>query len=124
MPFKDEQLTAIRGGLIAEEYRWKLIREVCDKTPGQQATDEVSHETEVRNDSDCRRCHLLRCNLRIGWIAKTHPSAAKPIRSAGRLLRPTKGRLPRAVETRLARQTPRLSSNSLLAPARLIASGD
>ena len=27
VPFKDEQLTAIRGGLTAEEYRWKLIRE-------------------------------------------------------------------------------------------------
>jgi hypothetical protein len=25
--FTDEQLTAIRGGLTAEEYRWKLIRE-------------------------------------------------------------------------------------------------
>jgi hypothetical protein len=23
----EEQLTAIRGGLTAEEYRWKLIRE-------------------------------------------------------------------------------------------------
>ena len=27
VPFTDEQLTAIRGGLTAEEYRWKLIRE-------------------------------------------------------------------------------------------------
>ena len=27
MPFTDQQLTAIRGGLTAEEYRWKLIRE-------------------------------------------------------------------------------------------------
>ena len=26
MPFTDEQLTAMRGGLTAEEYRWKLIR--------------------------------------------------------------------------------------------------
>lgn len=25
VPFTDEQLTAIRGGLTAEEYRWKLI---------------------------------------------------------------------------------------------------
>ena len=25
--FTEEQLTAIRGGLTAEEYRWKLIRE-------------------------------------------------------------------------------------------------
>ena len=53
MPFTEEQLTAMRGGLTAEEYRWKLIREVCDKTPGQQAPDEVSHEIEVRNNSDC-----------------------------------------------------------------------
>jgi hypothetical protein len=28
-PFTEEQLTAIRGGLTAEEYRWKLIREWC-----------------------------------------------------------------------------------------------
>jgi hypothetical protein len=27
VPFTDEQLTAIRGGLAGEEYRWKLIRE-------------------------------------------------------------------------------------------------
>ena len=27
VPFTDGQLTAIRGGLTAEEYRWKLIRE-------------------------------------------------------------------------------------------------
>jgi hypothetical protein len=27
VPFTDEQLTAMRGGLTAEEYRWKLIRE-------------------------------------------------------------------------------------------------
>jgi hypothetical protein len=27
VPFTEEQLTAIRGGLTAEEYRWKLIRE-------------------------------------------------------------------------------------------------
>jgi hypothetical protein len=27
VPFTDEQLTAIRGGLTAEEYRWKLIRD-------------------------------------------------------------------------------------------------
>jgi hypothetical protein len=27
VPFADEQLKAIRGGLTAEEYRWKLIRE-------------------------------------------------------------------------------------------------
>lgn len=27
MPFTEEQLTAIRGDLTAEEYRWKLIRE-------------------------------------------------------------------------------------------------
>jgi hypothetical protein len=25
-PFTEEQLTAMRGGLSAEEYRWKLIR--------------------------------------------------------------------------------------------------
>ena len=27
VPFTDEPLTAIRGGLTAEEYSWKLIRE-------------------------------------------------------------------------------------------------
>ena len=27
VPFTEEQLNAIRGGLTAEEYRWKLIRE-------------------------------------------------------------------------------------------------
>ena len=27
MPFTEEQLTDMRGGLTAEEYRWKLIRE-------------------------------------------------------------------------------------------------
>ena len=27
VPFTQEQLTAMRGGLTAEEYRWKLIRE-------------------------------------------------------------------------------------------------
>jgi hypothetical protein len=27
VPFTAEQLDAIRGGLTAEEYRWKLIRE-------------------------------------------------------------------------------------------------
>ena len=26
VPFTNEQLTAIRGGLTAEEYRWKLIK--------------------------------------------------------------------------------------------------
>ena len=30
VPFTEEQLTVMRGGLTAEEYRWKLIR----KTPG------------------------------------------------------------------------------------------
>ena len=27
VPFTEEQLTAMRGRLTAEEYRWKLIRE-------------------------------------------------------------------------------------------------
>jgi hypothetical protein len=27
LPFIDEQLTAMRGRLTAEQYRWKLIRE-------------------------------------------------------------------------------------------------
>ena len=27
VPFAEVQLTAIRGGLTAEEYRWKLTRE-------------------------------------------------------------------------------------------------
>ena len=27
VPFTEEQLAAMRGGLTAEEYRWKLIRE-------------------------------------------------------------------------------------------------
>ena len=27
VPFTDEELNSIRGGLTAEEYRWKLIRE-------------------------------------------------------------------------------------------------
>jgi hypothetical protein len=26
VPFTEEQLTAMRGGLTAEEYRWRLIR--------------------------------------------------------------------------------------------------
>jgi len=26
VPFTEEQLTAMRGGLTAEEYRWKTIR--------------------------------------------------------------------------------------------------
>ena len=26
VPFTEEQLTVMRGGLTAEEYRWKLIR--------------------------------------------------------------------------------------------------
>jgi hypothetical protein len=29
MPFTEEQLTAMRGGLTAEEYRWRLIRKWC-----------------------------------------------------------------------------------------------
>jgi hypothetical protein len=31
--FTEEQLSGMRGGLTAEEYRWKLIREMCDNTP-------------------------------------------------------------------------------------------
>jgi hypothetical protein len=31
VPFTEEQLTAIRGELTAEEYRWKLIREWGEK---------------------------------------------------------------------------------------------
>ena len=31
VPFTDEQLTAMRGGLTAEEYRWKLIRQYLKK---------------------------------------------------------------------------------------------
>jgi hypothetical protein len=27
VPFTEEEFTAMRGGLIAEEYRWKLIGE-------------------------------------------------------------------------------------------------
>jgi hypothetical protein len=27
VPFTEERLTEMRGGLTAEEYRWKLIRE-------------------------------------------------------------------------------------------------
>jgi hypothetical protein len=30
VPLTEEQLTAMRGGLTAEEYRWKLIREWLD----------------------------------------------------------------------------------------------
>jgi hypothetical protein len=30
VPFTEEQLNDIRGGLTAEEYRWKLIRELLD----------------------------------------------------------------------------------------------
>jgi hypothetical protein len=32
VPFTDEQLTAMRGGLTAEEYRWKLIRGVRSRS--------------------------------------------------------------------------------------------
>ena len=31
VPFTEEQLTAMRGGLTAEEYRWKLIRKWGDQ---------------------------------------------------------------------------------------------
>ena len=31
VPFTDEQLAATRGGLTAEEYRWKLIGEWGEK---------------------------------------------------------------------------------------------
>ena len=31
MPFTEEQLTTLRGGLSAEEYRWKLIGEWGEK---------------------------------------------------------------------------------------------
>ena len=31
VPFTKEQLSAMRGGLTAEEYRWKLIREWGEK---------------------------------------------------------------------------------------------
>lgn len=31
VPFTEWQLTAIRGGLTAEEYRWKLIREFSQR---------------------------------------------------------------------------------------------
>ena len=34
VPFSEEQLTAMRGGLTAEEYRWKLIRETDGRTRG------------------------------------------------------------------------------------------
>ena len=29
VPFTEAQLTAMRGGLTAEEYRWRLIRKWC-----------------------------------------------------------------------------------------------
>jgi hypothetical protein len=31
VPFTEEQLNAMRGGLTAEEYRWKLITEFLEK---------------------------------------------------------------------------------------------
>ena len=31
VPFSEGQLAAKRGGLTAEEYRWKLIREWCEE---------------------------------------------------------------------------------------------
>jgi hypothetical protein len=31
VPFTEEQLTDIRGGMTAEEYRWKLIRQYLKK---------------------------------------------------------------------------------------------
>ena len=31
MLFTEEQLLVMRGGLIAEEYRWKLIRQYLKK---------------------------------------------------------------------------------------------
>ena len=31
VPFTEEQLADMRGGLTAEEYRWKLIREWCEE---------------------------------------------------------------------------------------------
>jgi hypothetical protein len=31
VPFTEEQLNSIRGGLTAEEYRWKLIREFLER---------------------------------------------------------------------------------------------
>jgi hypothetical protein len=31
VPFTDAELSALRGGLTAEEYRWKLIREWSEK---------------------------------------------------------------------------------------------
>ncbi|HEX2447805.1 MAG TPA: hypothetical protein VHK26_06435 [Methyloceanibacter sp.] len=30
VPFTEEERNSIRGGLTAEEYRWKLIREWCE----------------------------------------------------------------------------------------------
>jgi hypothetical protein len=31
VPFTEEQLLVMRGGLTAEEYRWKLIRQYLKK---------------------------------------------------------------------------------------------
>ena len=31
VPFTEEQLAAMRGGMTAEEYRWKLIRQYLKK---------------------------------------------------------------------------------------------
>jgi hypothetical protein len=31
VPFTEEQLSAMRGGLTAEEYRWKLIRDFLNE---------------------------------------------------------------------------------------------
>ena len=36
VPFTEEQLTVMRGGLTAEEYRWKLIREVLERVTGRR----------------------------------------------------------------------------------------
>ena len=37
VPFTDEQLLVMRGGLTAEEYRWKLIRDFLKSKDANQA---------------------------------------------------------------------------------------
>ena len=63
VPFTEEQLTAMRGGLTAEEYRWKLIREWGESSnPQAQREAVVWLSFSMKNALQCdREADVLQC---------------------------------------------------------------
>jgi len=82
IPFTDEQLAAMRGGLTAEEYRWRLIKKgrCCHSSQWVAVASEAHQETKKRDRSPTQCFAGWTCREDAVRFPKRRPPKRAPVR--------------------------------------------